>query len=106
MSLRLAVRVIFWLLCFLAVPEDLFAGNLSAEVEGLRVEPASEPARPLRNRETTYTLRLRDSSGGPVNGAKVTLAGQRGLNPSQGAVRVRHALRLPRDVGGGPLPLP
>jgi len=64
------------LLFVLAAPANVRAGALSAEVQGLRVELASEPAQPLRNKETTYTLRLRDSSGNPVNGAKATLSGQ------------------------------
>ena len=63
------------ILVLLAVPGDLRAGNFFAEVQGLRVELASEPDRPLRNKETSYTLRLMDSTGSPVNQAKVTLAG-------------------------------
>ena len=74
MSARLALAVGIWVL--LGAPAALRAGNLSAEVHDLRVELASEPAQPSRNTETTYTLRLRDASGNPVNGAKATLAGQ------------------------------
>ena len=63
-------------LLLLAVPADIRAGNLLAEVQDLRVELVSEPDRPFRNKETIYTLRLRDSSGATVNGAKPTLAGR------------------------------
>jgi hypothetical protein len=74
MTARLAPVVGIWLL--LAAPVDLRAGNHTAEAQDLRAELASEPAQPLRNAETAYRLRLRDASGNPVNGAKVTLSGQ------------------------------
>jgi len=74
MSARLALTVV--LLLLLAAAADVRAGSLSAEVQELGVELSSEPAQPLRNKETTYTLRLRDASGNPVNGAKATLSGQ------------------------------
>ena len=47
-----------------------------AESTGLRAELTSEPAQPVRARETVYTLALRDGTGRPVAGAKVTLMGR------------------------------
>jgi hypothetical protein len=64
------------ILLLIASARSPSAGELSAEAQGLRVELASAPAQPLRGTETTYTLRLLNSSGQPVNGAKATLAGQ------------------------------
>jgi len=63
-------------LLLLAVPANLLAGSLVAEMQGLQAELASQPDQPLRNKETIYTLRLRDSRGNAVGGAKVTLAGE------------------------------
>ena len=52
------------------------AGKLDAEVEGVRAELRSEPERPGAGRETSYVLRLLDSSGRPVTGAQTTLRGR------------------------------
>lgn len=76
MSRRRATLAALAILPFLAGPADLVAGNLVAEMQGFSAELASQPAQPLRNKETIYTLRLRDSRGNAVGGAKATLAGR------------------------------
>ena len=52
------------------------AGTLDAELDGVRVELTSEPERPGTKRETSYVLRLVDSTGRPVTGAQITLRGR------------------------------
>jgi len=64
------------LVLFLLLTPEAWAGSLRAESGGLRVELASEPERPIQGRETLYTLSLREATGQPVGGAKVTLLGR------------------------------
>jgi len=71
---RAGVAAVFALL--LLLPRDAGAGSFLAEASGLSVELASEPGRPMRGRDTVYTLWLRDPAGRPVAGAKVTLTGR------------------------------
>jgi hypothetical protein len=59
-----------------ASPSGLAAGNLSADVDGIRVELTSEPERPGTKQPTAYVLRLTDAQGMPLSGAKVTLQGR------------------------------
>ena len=61
---------------FSCVSSDVGAADVSVTVEGVRVELASQPARPGTGLETTYTLRLVDAGGKPVTGARVTLQGR------------------------------
>lgn len=51
------------------------AGILTSEVDGLRVELASNPSRPGTRDQTEYVARLVDRDGRPVTGAQVTLRG-------------------------------
>ena len=53
----------------------LEAGDLTREVDGLRVEITSRPDRPVAVGETEYVARLTDRAGQPVNGARLTLRG-------------------------------
>ena len=64
------------LMILLLLPRDARAGSFLTEARGLSVELASEPGRPIRGRDTAYTLSLRDGIGRPVAGAKVTLMGR------------------------------
>ena len=52
------------------------AGTLDAELDGVRVELTSEPEGPGTKRETSYVLRLAESTGRPVTGAQITLRGR------------------------------
>lgn len=65
-----------WGLLLLAVAARGAAAGVATEVDGLRVEVTSEPARPLTDRMTTYTVRLADAAGRPVTAARVTLTGR------------------------------
>ena len=58
------------------VPSPLGAADVSATVDGVRVELTSQPQRPGTGGETTYTLRLIDADGKPLTGARVTLHGR------------------------------
>jgi len=51
------------------------AGSLTSEVDGLRVELASNPSRPGTRDQTEYVARLVDRDGRPVTGAQLTLRG-------------------------------
>ena len=53
----------------------LGAGSLTSEADGLRVELASRPGRPVATRQTEYVVRLTDRAGQPVDGARLTLRG-------------------------------
>lgn len=52
------------------------AASLQTEVDGVRVEVRSEPEPPVKDRKTTYTVRLVDTAGTPVTDARVTLTGR------------------------------
>ena len=52
------------------------AGTLDVELDGVRVMLASEPERPGTKRETSYVVRLVESTGRPVMGAQITLRGR------------------------------
>ena len=65
-----------FLLLLLLLPHEVGAGSLRTEINGLRLELASEPDQPVQGRETVYILSLRDAAGSPVTGAKVTLMGR------------------------------
>lgn len=52
------------------------AASLTAEADGIRVEVTSEPDKPVKDRKTTYTVRLRDGAGRAVTGARVTVTGR------------------------------
>ena len=52
------------------------AGTLTTEADGVKVEVTSQPLEPRTNGKTSYTLRLIDSTGTPVTGARVTLSGR------------------------------
>ncbi len=52
------------------------AGSFDVEVDEVRVELSSLPEKPAAGQETTYTARLVDPSGAPVDGAVVTLQGR------------------------------
>lgn len=58
------------------VQSPVGAADVSATVDGVRVELTSQPQRPGTGGETTYTLRLLDAGGKPVTGARVTLQGR------------------------------
>jgi len=58
------------------LPCEVEAGSFVTEAGGLRAELTSEPGRPVRARETVYTLALRDPAGRPLAGTKVTLMGR------------------------------
>ncbi len=64
------------LMVLLLLPREAGAGSFLAEAGELSVELASDPGRPIRGRDTAYTLWLREASGQPVAGAKVTLMGR------------------------------
>jgi hypothetical protein len=49
------------------------AGNLTTDVDGVRVELRSTPEPPAKDRKTTYTVRLVDAAGKPVTDARLTL---------------------------------
>jgi len=49
------------------------AGNLTTDVDGVRVELRSNPEPPVKNRKTIYTVRLVDAAGKPVTDASLTL---------------------------------
>jgi hypothetical protein len=51
------------------------AASLTTDVDGLRVEVKSEPETPVRDRTTTYTVRLVEIGGTPLTDARVTLTG-------------------------------
>ena len=53
----------------------LEAGSLTSEADGLRVELASRPGRPVATRQTEYVVRLTDRAGQPVDLARLTLRG-------------------------------
>jgi hypothetical protein len=53
----------------------LYAGALSREADGVRVELTSNPDRPAAKAHTEYVVRLVDRAGRPVTGAQVTLWG-------------------------------
>ena len=53
----------------------LYAGALTTDVDGVRVELTSRPSRPGARGETEYVLRLVDGAGRPVIDAQVTLLG-------------------------------
>jgi len=59
-----------------SLPGSAVAGTLTTEVDGLRVEVRSEPERPVKDRKTTYVVRLVDATGKPATGARVTLTGR------------------------------
>jgi hypothetical protein len=52
------------------------AGSLMKEVDGVRVELASEPGAPATRQPTTYRVRLANADGTPLGGARVTLLGR------------------------------
>jgi hypothetical protein len=52
------------------------AGTLTAEADGVQIEVRSEPETPVRDRKTTYIVRLADAAGKPVTDARVTLTGR------------------------------
>lgn len=49
------------------------AGELTSEIEGIRVELTSSPSRPGARGQTVYVVRLVDGTGQPVTDARVTL---------------------------------
>jgi hypothetical protein len=57
-------------------PSALTAGNLSQEVDGVRVELVSLPEKPTAGQKMTYSVRLFDGTGAPLTGAAVTLQGR------------------------------
>lgn len=59
-----------------SLPGSAVAGALTTEVDGLRVEVRSDPETPVRDRKTTYIVRLADAAGKPVTDARVTLTGR------------------------------
>ena len=64
------------LVLFLLLPFEVAAGSLRTEINGVRVELASEPERPVQGRETAYTLWLRDGASRPMTGTRATLMGR------------------------------
>lgn len=65
------------LMAGLAVPPSAAeGGSLSADVGGIRVELASEPARPGTRQPTIYRVRLAQGDGRPVSGMRLTLRGR------------------------------
>ncbi|MBI2158822.1 MAG: FixH family protein [Candidatus Rokubacteria bacterium] len=52
------------------------AGTLTTEADGVQIEVRSEPETPVRDRKTTYIVRLADAAGKPVTDARVTLTGR------------------------------
>ena len=75
--MRKSDSVVFLVAGLLTVsPSGLTAGNLSAEADGIRAELSTDPERRARGQETTYKLRLFDSAGKPLTGARVTLRGR------------------------------
>lgn len=59
-----------------AIPAELPAGTLKTDVGGVGVELSSEPENPGTRQATTYVVRLTQTDGAPLNGAKVTLWGR------------------------------
>lgn len=59
-------------LCWL-IASGALAGNLTTDVDGVRVELNSSPPVPIKDRKIVYTLRLSDSAGKPLSDARVTL---------------------------------
>lgn len=55
---------------------DAAAGTLTTQADGIQVEVRSAPEKPVKNRKTTYTVRLVDATGAPVTDARVTLTGR------------------------------
>jgi hypothetical protein len=49
------------------------AASLTTDVDGVRIEVSSVPEAPVKDRKTTYTVRLVDSTGKPVTDARLTL---------------------------------
>ena len=75
--MRKSDSVVFLVAGLLTVsPSGLTAANLSAEADGIRAELSTDPERPARGQETTYKLRLFDSAGKPLTGARVALHGR------------------------------
>jgi hypothetical protein len=71
--MRLLVLVTAGLLLSGAPP--VHAGELTSEMDGVRVELTSSPSRPGTRGQTEYVARLVDGTGQPVTGARVTLRG-------------------------------
>ncbi|SRR5713101_3844810 len=68
--------VLFFALIWSGLVSSAMAGSLTTDVEGVRVELRSTPATPVKDRKTTYTVRLLDSARKPVTAARVTLTGR------------------------------
>ena len=58
------------------VVTSAIAASLTTEVNGVRVQLSSAPEIPIRDRKTTYTVRLVDAAGKPVFDARVTVTGR------------------------------
>lgn len=59
-----------------AIGPAAIAASLTTDVEGVRVEVASAPETPVRDRKTAYTVRLVDAAGKPITDARVTVTGR------------------------------
>lgn len=52
------------------------AASLTTATNGVRLDLRSTPDTPVRDRKTTYTVRLLDAAAKPVTDARVTLIGR------------------------------
>lgn len=68
--------VLLFALIGLGMVSGAKAGSVTTDVEGVRVELRSTPGTPVKDRKTTYTVRLLDSARKPVTAARVTLTGR------------------------------
>ena len=59
-----------------SIVTSAMAGSLTTDVEGVSVELRSTPETPVKDRTTTYTIRLLDSARKPVTDARVTITGR------------------------------